>query len=421
MNFEYFIAKRLITEGNDRKKMSVHVTRIAIIGVALGMIVMILSVAIVTGFKKEIREKVIGFGSHITITNFDTNISFETTPIDRNFPVEDYLKDIEGIKHVQVYAIKPGIIKKGNVIEGIILKGIANDFDWSFFRKNIRKGHSFRITDTTRSDSILISQKTASLLKLDTGDAVRVYFPQDPPRMRRFFISGIYETGLEEFDKMFALVDIQHIQRLYDWSNKHNNWSGDSISGFEILLEDYDNIDAMTEKVFEAIGYQFTADGSALKIRNIKETNPQIFDWLDLTDTNVWVILILMTIVAGFNMISAFLVIVLERVNMIGIFKAIGSQDNSIRKIFRYFATFLIGRGLIWGNIIGLLVCLIQYKFEFIPLDPASYYVDTVPVNINIFYLVLLNTGTIIITYSMLIIPSLVISRISPVKAIRFN
>jgi len=414
LNAELFIARRITGSGEKAHRISGPIVNIAVFGIALGLAVMILSVAIVTGFKNEVRSKVIGFGAHIQITNFDSNNSFETKPIDKNQVSQSLLNGIKGVSHSQVYITKSGIIKTKDNIQAIILKGVGPDFDWSFFDKTMVDGKHFVLTDSVKSNSIVISQYIAKLLKLKVGDKLVVYFVQDPPRMRPFIISGIYKTSIEDFDKTFALVDMRHLQKL-------NDWTPDQVSGYEIMIDDYDKLDALTDSVFDVAGYQFTEDGSKLKISNIRQHYPQIFDWLNLQDINVWIILVLMLIVAGFNMVSGLLILILERTNMIGLLKGLGYSNWSVRKIFLYQSAFLISKGLFWGNLIGIVICLAQYYFKLIPLDESTYYVSAVPISLKLIHLVLLNIGTLVVTVTMMVVPSYLITRISPAKAIRFN
>ncbi len=414
MNAELFIARKISGSGKTGKSISAPIVRIAIIGIAIGLAVMILSVGIVTGFKKQVKDKVVGFGAHIQITNFDTNNSFETQPIDKNQVSLTFLNAVQGIRHAQVYVTKSGILKTKDNFQAIVLKGIDKDFDWSFFNKSMIEGEHFEIVDSVKSKGIIISEYMALMLKLNVGDKVTVYFMQDPPRMRPFVISGIYKTSIEDFDKVFAMVDIRHLQRL-------NSWSEDQISGFEILIDDYSQLEALTDSVYDIAGYQFTSDGAKLKITNIKQRYPQIFDWLNIQDINVWIILVLMLLVAGFNMISGLLIIILERTSMIGLLKGLGYNNWKIRKIFLYQSSFLIAKGLLWGNAIGIGISLLQQHFGIIPLDEATYYVSAVPVNLKLMHVAILNLGTLIIIVAMMILPSLLITRISPAKAIKFN
>ncbi|MFO8234325.1 MAG: FtsX-like permease family protein [Bacteroidales bacterium] len=414
MNIELFIAQRLFKDKDAKKKISRPIVSIAVVGVALGMTVMILSVAIVTGFKSEIRQKMIGFGSHIQILNHDTNTSYETLPVDKDQNFYPGLDSLSGIKHIQIFGIKAGILKTKEDIQGAVLKGIGNDFNWSFFKKNLIKGEIIEINDSARTDDVVISNYLAKLLKLDTSDYVAMYFVEDPPRMRRFKISGIYDTGLEEFDQKFILADIKHIQKL-------NNWSENQISGFEVIIDDFSRINKIAALLKENYTYNITEDGSKLRVLPITQKHPQIFDWLNLTNVNVYVILILIILVAGINMVSGLLIIILERTSMIGLFKSFGSRNWNIRRIFLYFTSLLVGKGLIWGNIIGILLCLIQYQFGIFKLDASTYYLDVVPINLNILHIILLNAGTLLVTYLMLLLPSYIITKISPIKTIRFN
>ncbi|MGF1587152.1 MAG: ABC transporter permease [Bacteroidales bacterium] len=414
MNLELYIAKRLVRGDERKRSISGPVVAIAIAGIALGLAVMIMSASIVTGFKREIRNKVIGFGSHIQIINYDSNISFETAPVNRN---QTFLKDlieIPEIRHIQPFATKAGIIRTRDDIQGVVLKGIDNTFDWSFFDRNMQEGEKITFTDTITSNDAVISRAIASMLRLNVGDDFAMYFVQDPPRARRLTVSGIYETGLEELDKMFVLADMRHIQRLNDWDDSQ-------ISGYEILLDNYDNLDAVKLQVDELAGDIFTEELSRLRVVSIGDKYPQFFDWLQLLDMNVWVILSLMVIVAGFNMVSGLLILILERTGMIGILKALGLENSGLRKIFLYQSAFLIAKGLLWGNLIGIGLALIQHFTGIIKLDQASYFIATVPVNLRLSHILMLNGGTMIITIAMLIVPSYIIGRISPEKTIRFD
>jgi lipoprotein-releasing system permease protein len=414
MNLPYFIAQRLIKGRREGTSFSRPINVIAIVGIAMGLAVMILAVAILTGFKQQIREKVVGFGSHIQIMNFDSNISFETTPISDTQKFIPKIKQISGIEHIQVFATKAGIIRTEEDIQGVVLKGIGSDFDWSYFKSNMVDGSVFTVTDTGRTDKVIISKKIANMLRLKTGDSFAMLFIQDPPRMRKFTISGIYETSLEEFDKMYVFCDIGHIKRL-------NGWKDDQVSGFEVFIKDFDKLDEMTSAVKDEIGYKITEEDTKFKVTNIRMRYPQIFDWLNFQDINVIIIILLMLIVAGFNMISGLLILILEKTNMIGVLKSLGAEDITIRRMFLYQAVYLIGKGLFWGNFIGIGLAYIQLKTGVITLDPSSYYIKTVPVNLELTHILLLNAGTMAAIIIMLLVPSQLISRISPVKAIRFD
>jgi lipoprotein-releasing system permease protein len=295
-----------------------------------------------------------------------------------------------------------------------VLKGIGSDFDWSYFRSNMVDGSVFTVTDTGRTDKVIISKKISDMLRLKTGDSFAMLFIQDPPRMRKFTISGIYETSLEEFDKMYVYCDIGHIKRL-------NGWKEDQVSGFEVFIKDFDKLDEITSEVRDAIGYKITEEDTKFKVTNIRIKYPQIFDWLNFQDINVIIIILLMLIVAGFNMISGLLILILEKTNMIGVLKSLGAEDITIRRVFLYQAAYLIGKGLFWGNLIGIGLAFIQLKTGLITLDPTSYYIKTVPVNLELTHILLLNAGTMAAIIIMLLVPSQLITRISPVKAIKYD
>jgi len=383
------------------------IVRIALAGVALGFAVMIVALAIMSGFKKEIREKVIGFGSHIQISNYDENNSYETKPIERSDSFADVLSKVEGVKHVQEFATKAGIIKTQTEIEGVVAKGVGKDYDWTYFKKHLVEGNTFSVKDSVKSDAVLISKNLAKRLSLKVGDGLVMYFIQQPPRARKFHISGIYETGLEEFDNRFIFCDIGHIKKL-------NDWNGTQTGGYELSLNDFDKLE-------EVGNWVYNITPSYLNARTIRELYPQIFDWLGLQDVNGVIIVVLMLIVSGINMISALLIIILERVNLIGMLKALGAVNFSVRKVFLYVAAFLIGRGLLIGNIIGIGLCFIQKQFGLIHLDQQSYYLSFIPINISPLDILLLNAGTLIVCVAMMILPTLIITKISPLKALKFS
>lgn len=417
MNVNLYIARRIFSAKENRNNLSHRIVNIALVGIVLGLIVLILTVAIVTGYKTEVGRKVIGFGSHLHIVNLDSNQSYETQPISQDLPFLSDLKNIGGISHVQIFATKPGVIRTDEEIQGVVLKGIGPDFDWSFFEENKVEGERFLVQDTVRSNKAWVSKQMADLLKLKLGDDLSMIFiheSESVPRQRKFQVAGIYKTSLEEFDRMFVLVDINHIRRL-------NNWANDQVSGFEILVKDLKELEQQEKAVHNLLLRNTTPDSPVLQVISIKEKYRNIFDWLGLLDMNVWIILILMILVAGFNMVSSLLVIILERTQMIGILKAMGACNWSIRKVFLYFSVLLIVKALVLGNILGIGLCLIQQYTHVVKLNPATYYLEYVPVNLNIWHLVFLNVGTIAITVLMLLMPSYFITKISPEKTIRFE
>ncbi|OWY24141.1 ABC transporter permease [Sphingobacteriales bacterium UPWRP_1] len=407
MNVAWFITRR-IAFGKGRS-FSGFIITIAVAAVALSVAVMLITTATVNGFQNQISRKIFGFWGHIHISKFDLNQSYEDIhPVSIYQSFYPALDTVPGIKHIQVYAHKAGIIKTDTEIEGIVLKGIGVDFDWTFFKEYLTEGNIISVSDTAKSNEILISQTTARRLKLKTGDKLAVYFVQDPPLVRKFTISGIYKTGLEEYDEKYALIDIRHIQKL-------NKWENDEVGGFEVFLNHTEDLQYFSDLIY----YQIA--GQDLQSQNIREINPNIFEWLQLQDMNERVILALMTIVAIINMITALLILILERTNMIGILKALGATNWSIRRIFLYNAMYIVGWGLIIGNVLGLGICILQQRFGFITLPEESYYVSVAPIDLNPLTIVVLNVATMVICLFALVWPSYLVTAINPIKAIRFK
>jgi len=407
VNTEFFIAKKMIRHG--KKQFSHSMVKISVFSIALSIIVMIISVAIVTGFQNEIRNKVVGFGGHIQITKYDVNHSLENKPIAKNEISKEDLLAEDGIEHVQAFSNKAGILKNKEQIYGVLLKGVGADYDWSFFENSLLEGEIVKKNDSL-SNAVLISEKISLALDLKVGDDLRTYFinPNEvQPRGRKFYVSGIYSTGMVQFDERVILGDMSHVQQL-------NGWGEDSVGGYEVLVSDFDRLDELTKFVYQNINYDLYAE-------SIKEIEPQLFDWLGLLDMNVIVIIILMMIVAVMNIITALLILILEKTSFIGVLKALGFNNVSVRKIFIYNASYLVLKGLFWGNLIGLSLAIIQQQFKLITLSQDSYYMPYVPINLQWDYILALNVGTIIICLFILIIPSMLISRVRPVKAIRFS
>ncbi len=416
ISVEFFIARRLFREKENRHHLSRKIIRIAVAGISLGIMLMLLSVTIVTGFKKEISDKVVGFGSHIQVVNYDSNLSFETAPVNSVQPFLPRLSTMDNIGSVHVFATKPGIIKTGENIQGVVLKGVDAAYDWSFFRKHLIQG-TLPDLKGERSPEVLISENLCSMLFLKQGDPLYLFFINEnekTPRIRQFRISGIYRTNLQEFDDIYILGDLRQIQHI-------NNWDSTQVSGFEIKLKDFRKLDESFNQITGQVISYNREPGSTLHTLTIRQKYPQIFDWLTILDMNVWVILTLMVLVSGFNMVSALLVLILERSRMIGTLKALGSQNKTIRKIFLYLSGFLISRGLFWGNLAGLVLIFIQKYFRLIRLDATSYYMDYVPVHPNLWHILLLNAGAMLITLLMMLVPGYFISRISPDKTLRFD
>jgi lipoprotein-releasing system permease protein len=406
LNLSAFIAKRIAFK--SKRTFSKLSVRIAILGIMLGLAVMILTMAIIRGFKAEIREKVRGFSGDIIVVKYDLNYSFENSPFVINKKTLNQFRTDSEIAFYQPYASKAGIIKTADEVEGVVLKGVDKTYRWDFFKKILIQGRVPDFSDSNKVQrEIMISKHTADRLKKNVGDEFLMYFVQQPLRKRKFEIVGIYNLGVEDVDKMYVIGDLRLVRKL-------NNWSAGEVGGYEIRLKNFDNLDSTAEKIYNSIDMN-------LKSYSVKEYYPAIFQWLSLLDVNTQVILVLMMAVAVINMVSALLIIILERTNMIGILKALGSTNWAIQKIFLNNAAFLIGIGLLLGNVLGLGICFFQQNTHLLKLDQASYYMDYVPVELHLVDVVLLNAGTLIICLLVLLIPSFVVTKIAPVKAIAFK
>lgn len=415
MNLEYFIAKRIALEKSNGKDVTKPAVRIAIGGIAVGLTVMLLSVAIVIGFKSEVRNKLIGFGSHIQIS-----VAVErdgvTDPMTIDTALQRRLVKKEHIIHCQPIANQPGIIKTDDNFQGIVLKGVDASFKWDFFKQYLKEGQTPDISRDSICKEILISQKIADLLQLKVADKIKTYYIVDGKvRVRPLTICGIYSTGFSDYDKMVVISDLRHIQRL-------NNWEDGQCGAVEVLIDNYDNLWEADDAVFSCIGNKVDIKSQMpLRMKNIMEMNPQIFSWLNMLDINVAIILVLMMLVSGFTIISGLLILILGRTNMIGILKTLGAKDWSIRKIFIFQTLFLVGKGMIIGNIVGLTFCFIQQQFGIIGLDPENYYVDTVPISLSFMNWLFINLGVLLSSALMLVGPTYIITKISPADTIRFE
>lgn len=415
MDWKLFIAKRIYHSDEGKKEVSKPAVRIAMAGIAVGLAVMIASVSVIIGFKHQVRDKVVGLGSDLVITNFDIQKSYETIPIEANDSLLTVLRTTEGVKHLQRYSTKPGMIMTNDNFLGMVLKGVAEEYDWTFLRKHLVEGEIPNFSDSVTTNRVLVSQTIANKLRLQAGDKLHTYYIEGKNvRARRLLVAGIYQTNFTMFDEMFLLTDLYTVNRL-------NNWKSGQVSGIELEAIDYDRLEWVKENLQAKVDMQNDRYGHTYYTQTVEETNPQIFAWLDVLDMNVWVILVLMTGVAGFTMISGLLIIILERTNMIGILKALGAGNLAIRHIFLSFSVLLIGRGILWGNVLGLAFYFVQSQFKVFKLDPATYYVDSVPVEFNLWLWLLLNVCTLLISVLMLIGPSYLITRIHPAKSIRFE
>ena len=415
MDWKLFVARRIYRSKEGEKEVSKPAVLIAMWGIAIGLAVMIVAVAVVIGFKHEVRDKVVGIGSDITITNFDAQKSYETVPVVAGDSLLDALRSMEGVKHVQRYSTKPGMIMTEDNFLGMVLKGVSQEYDWTFLKEHLLEGEIPAFTDSASTNRTLVSRTIANKLNLKLGDKLYTYYiSAENVRARRLEVAGIYQTNFSIYDNMFLLTDLYTVNRL-------NAWQADQASGIELEVADVSRLEETKEAISAEVDMLKDRYGATYYTQTVEESNPQIFAWLDLLDMNVWVILILMTGVAGFTMISGLLIIILERTNMIGVLKALGADNLAIRKVFLSFSVFLIGRGMLWGNIIGLSFVFIQSQFHLFKLDPSIYYVDSVPVAFNLWWWVLLNVCSLLASVLMLVGPSYLIAHIHPAKSIRFE
>jgi lipoprotein-releasing system permease protein len=416
VNIERFIAGKIVRFNSETAgyQASPSAVRIASAGIALGLATMILSVAVVTGFKKEVRDKVIGFGAHMQITNFDSNTSYETTPVMVSDTLLDELRAWPGVRHVEAFATKPGILKTETDFQGIVLKGVGADCDWSFFRKHLKEGETIAVDSQRISSDVLVSASLANMLGLKCGDSFLAYFLDDAIRARKFRIHGIYDTGYTDYDKLFVIADIRQVRRL-------NGWDDDAVSGLALYADDYSHIGLLGEQLYFHLIDKTDRAGNTYYVRTVEELNPMIFHWLSVLDINVVVILVLMMAVAGFTMISGLLIIILERVRMIGILKAMGQTDGSLRRMFLHVASKLMYRGMAWGNLVALAICFLQSRFHLISLDPDTYYLDAVPADLHFSAWLLINAGALAVSMLMMLAPACLVARIHPARSIRFE
>lgn len=418
MNFPLFIAQRIYGKQNltERKQqVSRPAVNIATAGVAIGLAVMIVSVCVVLGFKHTVRDKVTGFGSHITVADFLTLQTMEAYPVAMDDSMMNVLKSLPGVENVQRYAYKQGILKTDSDFLGVMFKGVGQEFDSTFIHDNMVEGSIPKFSDEVSGNKILVSKIMADKLKLKCGEKVFAYFfDQQGVRARRFTIQGIYETNLSQYDNTICFTDLYTAVKL-------NGWQPDQASGAEIAVKNFDLLDETASAVIKKVNKHTDKYGETYSSQTIKESNPQIFSWLDLLDLNVWIILVLMIAVSSVTMISALLIIILERTQMIGIMKALGARNKSIRRTFLWLSVFIIGRGLLIGNVIGIGIAMLQYFTGIVKLDPQTYYVSTVPVEFNWMFIALLNIATLLVSVFVLIVPSHLVSYVQPAKSMRYE
>ncbi|GHV65141.1 ABC transporter permease [Bacteroidia bacterium] len=414
MNLELFIAQRLLRKGGPHEKaVSVPIVRIALLGIALGVCVILLSVFIVGGFKKEITQKVTGFSSHLNIVSYGNNNYYGDEKVKYSDTLATALTNIQETKNVYGFINKPSILKSGTEINGVVLYGVDTAYNTVFLQENLKQGELPDYHTERASDEILLSASVAKILSLGVGDKVQAHFVQEPPRARVFTVKGIYDTGFKEYDEIIVFCDLRHLQRL-------NSWASDEVSGIAVELHDIELLPQAVEAVETALSL-VEEDDYFYKVKTIYEMSPQMFDWLNLINTNIWVILILVITVAGFNMVSGLFILILDKTLLIGVLKALGYQNIKLRKLFLYVSMKLIGKGILWGNGLAFLIGFIQYKFKLIHLDPSSYYMDTVPLEFNFLYVILLDLCVWVVSTLVLVLPTMLISKINPIKAIRFE
>jgi len=412
VSYEFFIAKRIIASKEYKSSVSAPIIKIAITAIAMGIIMMLVSIATGVGLQNKIREKVTAFHGDIIMSNYDTNFSYDDqVPIDLNqefYPNNGFFPNI---KHIQPTASKGGVIRTESDFEGVVIKGVGKDYSWDYLEDYLIEGNLPKVGEESLNSEVLLSEYLANRLHLKVGDRIATFFLREdtskPPRSVGFTIVGLYNSGFQEFDEQFLFADIRHIQRL-------NGWESNEVGNFELFVDDFKNIDAIGNAVY-------LNSPSNVDVETIRGRFSNIFDWLDMFDFNIVLIIGIMIVVAGINMITALLVLILERTHMIGLLKALGSNNWSVRKIFIYNAMYLIGVGLFWGNLIGIGFLAIQKYFKILPLDPSTYYVSEVPVYLHLNYILALNVGTFVLCLAMLLIPTYIIAKISPVRALRFE
>ena len=414
MNLPFFIARRIYSNQGDKRKVSRPAIRIATLGVGIGLAVMIITISVVLGFQHTIRDKVVGFGSHIQVTNIMSFTTSDRVPVCIDDSMMNVFNHLKGVRHAERYALTQGILKTDEDFLGVAFKGIGPEYDLTFLKENLVEGEIPQFSDTTSTNKLLLSRMIADKLKLSVGDRVYAYFIDESVRTRRYTVVGIYQTNMTRFDETLCFTDLYAAVKI-------NGWESDQVSGVELLVHDFEQLQVTEDDVIEKINRSIDRFGHTLSSQTIYESYPQVFTWLELLDINVWIILALMVCVAGFTMISGLLIIILERTQMIGVMKALGARNKTIRHTFLWFAAFIIGQGLLLGNIIGLGLIFLQKATGIVSLDPQTYYVSEAPMEINIPLIILLNIATLLICIFVLIAPSYLISHIHPAKSMRYE
>ena len=403
---EWKIAQKLYFSQENQRRSSRPAVRVALGGIILGVLVMIIAIGVVVGFKQEITQKVAGFGSHIQIVNFDNNSTFELQPIYASDSLLQAVQAIDHVAHVSTFATKPGIIKTDSAFQGIVFKG--TDY-WDYFAQNVVEGSL-----PSAANEVLLSTELSNQLQLHVGDNFLCYFIQDDLRVRRLYIAGLYNTCLSEMDQLFVLGDIAVVRQL-------NAWKKNQVSGIEVLVDDLRYLGNTTHAVYFATANRLDEDGNTLYTQNLQQLNPNIFAWLDLLDMNVVIIIVLMLCVSGFSIVTGLIILILDSISLIGTLKALGADNQFIRRIFVYQSILLIGKGMLWGNVIGLSLCALQYFTHLLPLEAASYYVSYVPISFAWGWWLALNIGTLLLSWLILLAPSAIVAQISPAKVMHFE
>ena len=414
MNLPFFIARRIYSDQGDKRKVSRPAIRIATLGVGIGLAVMIITVSVVLGFQHTIRDKVVGFGSHLQVMNIQAFNSTDPYKITLDDSLMTVLKDLKGVRHVERYAMTQGILKTDDDFLGVLFKGVGPEYDMTFLKQNLLEGEIPVFSDSASTNKLLISKMIADKMKLKVGDRIFAYYIDDNIRTRRYTVSGIYQTNMTRFDETLCITDLYAVGKI-------NGWEKDEVTGAELLVDDFEKLEETYDDVIEKVNRSLDKDCNTLSSQTIYEAYPQVFSWLELLNINIWIILALMVCVAGFTMISGLLIIILERTQMIGVMKAIGARNKTIRHTFLWFAAFIIGQGLLLGNIIGIGIIALQKTTGFISLDPQTYYVCEAPMELNIPLIPLLNVATLLICILVLIAPSYLISHIHPAKSMRYE
>lgn len=413
MKLAPFIAQKLNNGKQSEKRISLPIVNIAKFGIILGTSVMLLAIFVVEGYRKEIYWKVTGFGAPIELVNYDTNNSYQAAPIATD-SLSKIVAQIPAISHTQPYGLLPGVLKTDEETEAVVFKGVDKTYDWSFLQKHLAAGRLPNLDSTATSNEVLVSSHIADRLNYQIGDQIYAHFLQDPPRMRRLDIVGIYQTRIIQFDQLFVLADLRHIQKL-------NNWTENQSSGIELKLAEFGKLEETYRQVLTLTQNRFDQKGTAVRAVNIKDKFSEIFSWLEMINMNVRIILILVIIVSSFNMISALLVLILEKTRTIGVLKSLGMNNWQVQQVFLYQSAYIVLRGMLWGNLLGIGIALLQQHGQFLKLDANMYFLDTVPIEINWWYVLLLNVSVLALTVCVMLLPAILITKIVPAKVIRFD